>query len=331
MKTLLTTVSTPCLLALGMLAASTADAVTVVSVNTFASGTAVNATGPDSVARSKDSIWIAYTNGAGSTGGGTSIVVQYDMQGNVKNTYAIAGYVDGLKIDPAGAVWCLQNQDGNSTLTFIKPGIGITPGSPYQYDVLSSTRGYDDVVFRHGQVFMSYTNPILATDPTIQMIVPDTNPIALVPILLMGATGTNLATGQPNQPTTQHDPDSLKLTLTGDLMLTSGDDGQLIFASQPGTSKQSVSFLQLLDTTGAPVSGLDDAHFVNSSKGTFYVSDTNNNRVLAIQVTGMTVGQLYAAVGSLNEFAQVDLSTGVVTAVVSNLNAPHGVLFIPTF
>jgi hypothetical protein len=329
MKSLFETVSTPCLLAFALLAASPAGAITVVSVTTFASGTAVNATAPDSIALSDGSIWVAYTNGGSSTGGGVSTIVQYDIHGNVMNQYSVAGSVDGLKVDPyRGLVWCLQNQDGNSTLTFIQPGKGITPDSPYQFAVQSGSRGFDDVLFRNGQVFLSYTNPVNPTDPTIQLLQPHTNPIAVVPVLTMGATGTNLATGQTGQPTAQHDPDSLKLTLSGDLMLSSGDDGQLIFVQHPATSAQAVSFLQLLDPSGIPVSGLDDARFADSTQGTFYVADTNNNRILAIQATEIPYGSLYASIGSLNEFASVDLSTGIVTPVVSNLNAPHGVLFI---
>jgi hypothetical protein len=77
----------------------------------------------------------------------------------------------------------------------------------------------------------------------------------------MGAKGTNIATGQPNQPTTQNDPDSLKLTPGGALMLSSGDDGQLIFVLNPGSGDQRVAFLSLLTPANAHVSGLDDAIF----------------------------------------------------------------------
>jgi hypothetical protein len=145
----------------------------------------------------------------------------------------------------------------------------------------------------------------------------------------MGATGTNLVTGQTGQPTAQNDPDSLKLTPHGDLMLTSGDDGQLILVSHPGTPAQAVSFIQLLDQSGSPVSGLDDALFVTERKGTFFLADTSNNRVLAIEADEISSGSLFASVGSLNEFATVDLTTGKVTPFVPNLSGPHGLVFTP--
>ena len=311
--------------------ASAAFAQNVRRITTFATGTAVNATGPDSITLSKNSVWVSYTNGADSTGlSGSSTVVQYKLNGKVRHTYSIAGSVDGLKVDPrTGLVWALQNQDGNSTLSLIDPKAHTVTG-PIPYAVKSATQGYDDVVFRGDQVFLSYTNPVNPTDPTIQLLEEGSNPLVVTPILTMGATGTNLATGQPNQPTTQNDPDSLKLTPTADLMLTSGDDGQLIFVEKPGSPKQSVSFLQLLNpSTGLPVSGLDDAVFATATRGTFYLADTGNNRVLKIDVDHVPVGSLFASIGSLKELAVVDIHTGLTAPLVSNLNGPHGLEFVP--
>jgi hypothetical protein len=144
----------------------------------------------------------------------------------------------------------------------------------------------------------------------------------------MGATGKNLATGVV-EATSQNDPDSLKLAPNGDLMLSSGDDGQIIFVKHPGSEDQSVSFLTLLDQSGARVSGLDDAVFVTSERGTFYLTDTNNNRVLKIEADNMEEVALFASVGSLNAFATVDLKTGKVTGHVAGLSGPHGILFLP--
>ena len=310
---------------------SVLGAASIRNVTVFATGAAIGATGPDSLAVTDDSIWISYTNGADSTGlSGSSTVVEYSFSGAVRQTFSIKGSVDGLKADPrTGLIWALQNQDGNSTLTLIDPETGIVPGSPFQYAVKSTTEGYDDVVFRGSQIFLSYTNPAVPTDPTIQRLVKGTNPLAVTPILTMGATGTNLATGQPNQPTTQNDPDSLKLTPTGSLMLTSGDDGQLIFVAHPGTNEQAVSFLTLLDPSGKNVSGLDDAVFAMASRGTFYLADTSNNRVLKITADDLEPGSLFASVGSLNELALVNQKTGVLTPFLANLKGPHGLVFLP--
>src|SRR5580704_18080620 len=73
------------------------QAATIVKTSTFASGTALNATSPDSIAVSHDSIWVAYINSADSTGkSGSSVVAQYDFTGKLLNQFTFAGYVDGL-------------------------------------------------------------------------------------------------------------------------------------------------------------------------------------------------------------------------------------------
>jgi hypothetical protein len=113
-------------------------------------------------------------------------------------------------------------------------------------------------------------------------------------------------------------------------MLSSGDDGSLIFAVNPGASDQKVAFLTLLSPTNARVSGLDDAIFPNAKAGTLYLSDTGNNRVLKIELEDIPDGALYASVGSLNQFDRLDLKTGVVTSMLNtSLNAPHGLAFVP--
>jgi hypothetical protein len=112
-------------------------------------------------------------------------------------------------------------------------------------------------------------------------------------------------------------------------MLTSGDDGQLIFVLEPQSEHPKVAFLSLVDSKHAAVSGLDDAVFATSDAGTIYLTDTNNNRVLKIEAENIAVGSLYACVGSLNQLVKVNMETGVVTSVVNNLQAPHGLVFIP--
>ena len=311
----------------GSMAAQTVDRVV-----TFVTGTAVNATGPDPVALGTDgSTWVSWLNGANSQGlSGSSTVVQYDEQGNVMNMYTIAGSVDGLKEDAATKqMWALQNQDGNSTLTLIDLKSGIVAGSPIPYAVLSPTEGYDDVVFENGAVFASYTNPAAPTDPVLQRVTAGTNPIEVNPILLRGATGTNVATGAKNQPLPLNDPDSLK-KLPGDagLQLTSGDDGALIFVENPGAVDQMVSFLNVLDASGNATSGLDDALIITEGRGTFLLSDTGNNQVLKIDVSGIRPGQLFASSGSQNALVVVDGKTGVSTVLYGNLNAPHGMTFV---
>jgi len=145
-------------------------------ISVFATAPA-NSSAPDSITLAGNDVWVAYTNGADSTGlSGSSTIVEYDRSGHVEDTYQIAGYVDGLKFNPVThEIWALQNQDGNSTLTVINPAEHSVT-LPSSYANPSSTRGYDDVVFTHGKVFESYTNPVNNGDPTLVQVTTGNDP-----------------------------------------------------------------------------------------------------------------------------------------------------------
>ena len=177
-----------------------ATAQTFHSYSIFATGAAVSASGPDSITVGNGSVWVSYTNGADSTGAsGSSTIVQYSLGGEVRHTYSIAGSVDGLKIEPrTGLVWALQNQDGNSALTLIDPLHGTT--SSLQYAVTSPSHGYDDVAFDGDKIFLSYTNPASASDPTIQLLENRSSPLIVTPVLTAGATASTSQRGKAISP-----------------------------------------------------------------------------------------------------------------------------------
>src|SRR3984957_4694954 len=164
---------------------ASAQAGPTASSSVFATGGAVGGTPPDSVTIGDGSVWVEYGNGADSTGaGGSSTIVQYSAtSGAVQHNYTISGLVDGLKFNPStGMVWALQNNDGNATLSFIDPTTHtvsgpLTYGAPYSYGQNGGTgRGYDDVAFLNGQVYLSYTNPVNPTDPVLQILNQGNNP-----------------------------------------------------------------------------------------------------------------------------------------------------------
>jgi hypothetical protein len=298
--------------------------------STFATGAAVSSTSPDSVVYGDGSLWVSYQNGAASTGGvGSSTVVRYSPAGAVLNTWTIAGNVDGLRIDPSGKVWALQNNDGNSALTVIDP---ITNGTtPYSYGASYTNvanRGFDDAQFLNGQVFMSETNPTGGTDAVIvQLTTGLVSPLQIAGILNSTFTGTNLATGVPRS-TTITDSDSLILSPTGDLVLTGEADQEIVFVHNPGAVNQSEGFLMLLGPGGQPLTGdPDDTVFATATSGIFYVADTGGNTVYALGATGLTPGSMFVDVG--NEFGSLDTTTGIVTPLFTGVS-PHGVIFVAT-
>lgn len=301
------------------------------NVQVFATGSAVGGTSPDSVLFGDGSVWISYQNGADSAGAsGSSTVVRYTPSGGILDKWSIAGNVDGLRMDPTGLVWAMQNNDGNSALTVINPVTNATTaysyGSTYTANGNSSGRGFDDAAFLHGQVFISETNPVSGTDPILVRLTTGlSSPLQVAGILNSTVSGTNLATGAAGS-TTITDPDSLILTPTGDLALTGEADQTIVFVHNPGTANQTESFIGLLGTDGKAISGNpDDTIFPTATQGIIYVADTGANTVYRITATGLTPGSVYVDVG--DEFGSLDTSTGIVTPIFTGVS-PHGGEFV---
>jgi len=298
------------------------------NVQTFATGTGLGATSPDSVLFGDGSIWISYQNGADSTGlFGSSTVVRYSLSGAIQNTWSIPGNVDGLRVDHSGLVWALQNNDGNSTLTVINPTTNGT--TLYTYgDTYTNVpnRGFDDAQFLKGNTFLSETNPASPNDAIVVRLTTGlTSPLQIAGILNSRFTGTNLATGMVGSDTIT-DSDSLIQTPKGDLALTGEADQQIVFIHNPGQSGQSESFINLLGTNGQTISGLpDDTAYPTASSGYFFMADVGANTVYKISATGLAPGSVYIDVG--DEFGILDLSTGIVTPIFIG-TSPHGLEFI---
>jgi predicted secreted protein len=290
-------------------------------------------TAPDSITTENGTFFVEYGNGADSTGaGGSSTIVQYNSDGQIEHSYTISGSVDGLKYNPyTGQIWALQNQDGNSTLTLIDPKTHRVTG-PLSYANPSATSGYDDVVFKGNKVFLSYTNPNGAGDPTLVELVNGDHPsgtLLTTTVLTDGAMGFDTVTGK-TEVVPQSDPDSLKLAPNGDLILSSGNDGTIIDVQNPGTARQAISFTSIKGVT-AGNAGLDDVIKPTATAGTFYMTDTKSGNVYSFHATGLNTNDYYASVASLGGFGQVDPTTGVFTPLVTgaNFSSAHGLSFIP--
>ena len=286
------------------------------TTSVFATGTAVKATAPDSVTYGNGSVWVEYSNGAASNNySGTSSIVQYSTAGAVQNTYSLGGNVDGLKYNPnTGTVWALQNQDGNSQLSVINPTTKAI--STYTYTApVSTTRGFDDVAFIGNSVYLSQTNPVSPSDAVVVRL---NNPNPATPISF-----TTVQTGAGISAT---DPDSLKSTANGNLVLTGEGDGALTFITNPGTASQAATSVSLSGANGATIKAPDDSVYATATSGTFYVADTTANTVYAINASGLIANSsLFVSVG--NEFGSVNPTTGVVTSILSGTGL-HGAEFV---
>jgi hypothetical protein len=289
------------------------------NVQVFATGGAVGGTSPDPVLFGDGSVWVAYQNGADSAGAsGSSTLVRYTPSGAVLHTWSVAGNVDGLRINPSGQIWAMQNNDGNSALTVINPATNATSpfsyGSSYTANGNSLGRGFDDAAFVKGQVFMSETNPASGSDPIIVKLTTGlSSPLQIAGLLNSTVRSTTLATGAQGS-TTITDPDSLILTPAGDLALTGEADQTIVFVHNPGAANQTESFISLLGTNGQAIScNPDDTIYPTATQGFFYIADTGANTVYRITATGLAPGSVYIDVG--NVFGSLDLSTGIVTPI----------------
>jgi len=319
------------LLAATTFAGGAAQAAVIDSVSVFATAP-TGATRPDSITVGGGSVFVAYAGGTNArTGAGTTTIQQYSSSGAVQNTYGIAGSVDGLKYNPvSNLVFALQNQDANSTLSLINPAARTVSGPlsyaspPYVYGAASS-RGYDDVAFRDGQVLLSFTNPASGADPVIQSLDQGNAPSGTL-------TVTNVVTaGQEGPPTP--DTDSLKVKPNGDLVQTDSNGGRFITVSNPDTAAQTATST-FITLNGAAVTSLDDVLFPSATAGTLYLADQNNSRVLALQVSGLDTSQPFVSLDGANQLVTVSAS-GVATpfftgagSAVGALASPHGLEFV---
>jgi hypothetical protein len=268
--------------------------------------------------------------------------VQYGLNGSVQQTYSIKGLVDGLKFNPVtGKVWALQNNDGNATLSIIDPTTHMVSGplsygAPYSYGPNGGNgRGYDDVAFLDGKVYLSYTNPVNPADPVLQILNQGNSPsgtLTTKTILTVAETGISAP-----------DIDSLKSTPNGELVLTSEGDGPgtgnpigtFTLIANPGAANQTVTNIPVKDASGAPSEGMDDVLFPSATQGTLFVTDTKTDKVYDVRLTGLDPNAPIIAfnggsIGGFNEVAVVNPITGVVeTPILTGVSSPHGLDFIP--
>ncbi len=322
---------------------ATAHADPTVTKSLFATGAAVGGTQPDSVAIGDGSVWVEYGNGADSTGlpGPGSTIVRYSTSGAVENVFSISGLVDGLKVNPVtGTVWALQNNDANATLSFINPTTNavtapLSYGPPYTYTTPGPlARGYDDVAFLNGQVYLSYTNPVNPTDSVLQVLTnknsnTPSGTLTTASILTAEQTGTTSSVNEP-------DIDSLKSTPNGALVLTTEGDGpgccdpvgEFTLIAHPGAANQTVTNVPVTNA-GVNVQGIDDVIFPGATSGWLYVAETDSNTVDKVWLSGLDPNTPIVAIGGLDEVALVNPTNGDVEApLLSGLNSPHGMDFV---
>ena len=301
-------------------------------------------TNPDSITTdAQGTIFVAYANGTQPDGtGGSTTIVRFSSSGQVLKTYSVQGKSDGMKYNPTdGKIWCLLNEDANPAVTTIDPGTGAQTNYTYAAPPVHGG-GYDDIVFLKGQIFISASNPNLQTPtpqtPNGQNVFPSIvkatvvgNTISVSPVLMGNSTLISISDNARQVVVQQSDPDSLKVDQSGNLVLDSQADGDLIFLTNPGTPYQLGlgRVLHLLNGSSTQVT-VDDTVFPTQPSGTIYVVDTSADVVYAVKSNAFPPNSLFAASDNTGVLAQVDPASGQLTSIVVGMKSPHGALFVPS-
>lgn len=294
------------------------------------------ATSPDDIVRLGDSIFVAFSNGVGSTGtpatsGATaSTVQQYSLNGKPGRTWTITGKIDGMGADAAaGRLLVTTNEDGNSSFHV------IVPSSPrvtdYAYQGLVHGGGTDAVSVVDGTIVISASAPATASAPSSYAARLFGHTAYLKPLFADNATATAINGPQAGKPVTLSltDPDSNTVVpssvpkVGGSFLLDGQGDQQLVFARNLLGWRPKLSVLSVSQI-------MDDTAFATETSKTLWVADTATNTVDKITgsfADGQAVSSIAPATGK-TYIGTTNLSTGVVTPIpgLSSV-APKGLLF----
>jgi hypothetical protein len=339
LSTLSRTFLTAGALVLGSLATPRPSAAQVVAqppykITVFA--TAANGiSAPDSIVRWKDSVLVGFAGGVAKDGtdGKSSTIVQFSLGGKLQRTFSVKGHNDGLRIRPeTDDLWALQNEDGNPNLVIIE----LNSGKQKSYTFAPTVHGggYDDVVFKGDDVFVTASNPNLNgagvnTFPVLVRATLSGNTVNVEPVLSGDASATDISTGAPVS-LNLTDPDSLTSDPRGNIVLDSQADGELVFIKQPFTNEQQVG--RILITIPSGPTTVDDTAFAPDSRACLLVTDLAGNTIYRIDSVpfGFEPGAAYSASDTSGLIGVLNLDNGALTPIVTGLGSPRGLLFIRT-
>lgn len=289
---------------------------------------------PDSIAVLGNSVFVGYGDGHMPDGsdGLNSQVVQYDMNGNVQHIYTVHGHNDGLKVNPSTLeLWAMQNEDLNPNLVIINPF--NHQQKEYTFGPTPHGGGYDDIVFRACKVYISASNPAgnPNTGPAIVSARLQGSTVEVEPVLAGQAQAIDIPTDATAALNLQ-DPDSMTLDPLGNIVLDSQADQELIIVSNPGSSSQRVLRLPLtyMGPSGVTAVEVDDTNFATSSQGFILFADKGLNTVFKLSKQAFAPGAAYTSADGAMMVGTLDLTSGLITPVVTGLSSPGGLVFVDT-
>ncbi|WP_158820490.1 hypothetical protein [Granulicella sp. S156] len=280
-------------------------------------------------------------------------VIEYDEKGNVLQTFNVPGHPDGMTVYNSNTVWVSSNEDANPVITVINTTSNTLQSYTSDVAQLPHGGGLDDMKIINGVVYASASNPTTTANPSPNLAPYSTDSsgataeygvnagpalytIALnsdgktfhsTPIL-MSSTATTAIIGNTPVTLNMTDTDSSMIDPSGDLVVASQQDSEMVFVKNIGTATQSTSVLNVT-LYGNPWP-LDDTRWSPASGTSFMlVSDTPAQLIYRIDATnGFTASTAYSS--GQGTVLQTNTTTGALTPIYIGMNNPHGLIFVTT-
>jgi hypothetical protein len=292
---------------------------------------------PDSIVQWGEHIIVGFENGVAKDGtdGKSSTIVQFSLSGKVERTFSVPGHNDGLRVVGDDDLWAVQNEDANPNLVVIELNAGTK--KQYKFPPTPHGGGYDDMVVKNGEVFMTASNPNLDAFgnnvfPALVRASLSGSSVLVEPVLDGNASATDIPTGTAVK-LNLTDPDSLTIDPRGNILLDSQADSELVFIRHPFTEEQKVGLLKITPTVAGPLGAtitLDDTAFAPDPKAFLLVTDVNAGVIYRMDsgTFGFEPGTAYSASDTLGLVGTLNLDNGVVTPVITGFGSARGLLFV---
>lgn len=314
---------------------------------------------PDDIIQVGSSVFIVYQdnnyNPDGTLAAGVtaaqSVVIEFDLNGHILETFDVPGHPDGIVEYSANTVWVSCNEDANPVIAVIDTTTNTVKTYASDVATLPHGGGFDDLKLINGLVYASASNPTLTSTPAPNLAPYSTdgngataqygvNTSPVLYTLSLNADGTTfhatpvLSSSTPatllpaNTPVALNmtDPDSSAIDPHGNLVIGSQEDSELVFIKSVGTASQTVDVLPLtLYGNPWPV---DDTRWSPASGNSFMLLSDNGGLVVyrIDALGGFPASQAYSA--GQGTLLQTNTSTGVMTPVYVGMKTPHGIWFV---
>lgn len=288
---------------------------------------------PDSIVQWRDSVLIGFGDHVAKDGsdGKSSTIVQYSLSGNVRRTFSVPGHNDGLRIVGEDELWALQNEDGNPNLVVID----LESGQQRMFTFAPTVHGggFDDMVVKDGEVFMTASNPNLNAQgvnvfPALVRARLSGATVEVVPVLNGDANATDIPTGTSVQ-LNLTDPDSMTIDPRGNIVLDTQADGELVFIRNPLSNSPEVGRILITKSTGGSTT-VDDTAFARGGDTFLLFTDLAGDTIYRLDSPpfGFEPGVAYSASDSDGLVGTLNVDNGILTPIVTGLGSARGMLFV---